>query len=372
MTTPKVALSKTMALVIAVIVIIGIAISFTLIRPTAPTPITPTTPTTPTIPFIRVGTSALGTTGYKIAVFIADVIARAAEVPANVYPYSRAEIGIKDLCKNNNEITYISDTQFLDLYAFRGAFEGFQGEVKKMPVQTLWVYTLEVFFLVKAEDKDKYKSWEDLQGKPVFLTPLGWGAHLHARRLLGVLGINVTHVEMSTDKVVDALRGGTIVAFLGYSASGGVSLPPWIASAELLIDLAPLNPSADEIRKLEDAGYGFIEIDAAKLFSRNKGMGKILASPFFFGWGAAIDLPEELVYKVLVQLEKDAPSLVSVASEFIQVKTDIVGLQVAAVRSLVKSGIPIHPGLAKYLKEKGAWNPEWDKLVATSLIPVKI
>ncbi|MEM1601482.1 MAG: hypothetical protein QW339_05890, partial [Sulfolobales archaeon] len=98
------------------------------------------------ISFIRVGTSALGTTGYKVAVYIADIIARATGVPANVYPYSRGEVGIKDLCKNNNEITYISDTQFLDLYAFKGAFEGFQSEEKKMPAQAVWVYSLEVFF----------------------------------------------------------------------------------------------------------------------------------------------------------------------------------------------------------------------------------
>ena len=26
---------------------------------------------------------------------------------------------------------------------------------------------------------------------------------------------------------------------------------------------------------------------------------------------------------------------------------------------------PIHPGLAKYLREKGAWDPKWDSKVAT-------
>jgi hypothetical protein len=31
----------------------------------------------------------------------------------------------------------------------------------------------------------------------------------------------------------------------------------------------------------------------------------------------------------------------------------------------------VHPGLAKYLKEKGAWDPKWDKYIAKDLIPVK-
>jgi hypothetical protein len=30
----------------------------------------------------------------------------------------------------------------------------------------------------------------------------------------------------------------------------------------------------------------------------------------------------------------------------------------------------VHPGLAKYLKEKGLWNPEWDKYIAKELLPV--
>jgi hypothetical protein len=26
--------------------------------------------------------------------------------------------------------------------------------------------------------------------------------------------------------------------------------------------------------------------------------------------------------------------------------------------------VEIHPGLAKYMKEKGAWDPEWDARIA--------
>ena len=26
---------------------------------------------------------------------------------------------------------------------------------------------------------------------------------------------------------------------------------------------------------------------------------------------------------------------------------------------------PIHPGLAKYLREKGVWDPKWDSKIAT-------
>jgi hypothetical protein len=35
-------------------------------------------------------------------------------------------------------------------------------------------------------------------------------------------------------------------------------------------------------------------------------------------------------------------------------------------------GIPVHPGLAKFLKEKGVWDPQWDKYIARSLKPQSI
>jgi hypothetical protein len=27
--------------------------------------------------------------------------------------------------------------------------------------------------------------------------------------------------------------------------------------------------------------------------------------------------------------------------------------------------VPIHPGLARYMREKGVWNPQWDSRIAT-------
>jgi hypothetical protein len=47
----------------------------------------------------------------------------------------------------------------------------------------------------------------------------------------------------------------------------------------------------------------------------------------------------------------------------------MAGFQVEGVKSSIAYGIPVHPGLAKYLKEKGLWNPEWDKYIAKEMIP---
>jgi TRAP-type uncharacterized transport system substrate-binding protein len=364
-------IAKVYAVIIALIVIIavaGITLYITSVPPAKPTP-TPTSPTPPAVSFIRVGTSALGTTGYKVAVFLADVWTRATGIPFTVYPYSRGEVGIKDLCQGGNEIMYISDTQFHDLYNFVGAFKDFRPSVKKMPVLTVAVYTLEVFFLIPATLKEQYHSWSDLKGKSVFLAPAGWAVHIQARWLLEALNISVNHVEISTGAVAEAVKAGTIVAFIGYTSSGGLALPPWLSDNELRVDLAVLNPSPEELEKLKAKGFNYIKFNASKVFVRNSGMGEIIAFPLYYFWGAAIDLPEDLVYKMIVALEKEASALASVTPEFTQLAKNFTGFQVEAVRAtFTKLGIPIHPGLAKYLKEKGVWDPSWK--IAQSLIPV--
>jgi TRAP transporter TAXI family solute receptor len=346
---------------------------YTISRPPTPSltsaPSSTPTSTSTTFTVIRIGTSALGTVGYKIAVFYADVWSRATGIPFEVYPYSRGEVGIKDLCQGGNEIVYISDTQFHDLYNFVGAFKGFRPYVKKMPVLTMAMYTLDVFFLIPASAKDQYHSWSDLRGKPVFLTPAGWAVHIQAQQLLEALNISVNHIEISTSNVAEALKAGTIVAFAGYTSSGGISLAPWISDNELRVDLAVLNPSPEELEKLKAKGFNYIKFNASRVFARNSGMGEIIAFPLYYFWGAAIDLPEDLVYKMLIAIEKNATTLASVAPEFTQLAKNFAGFQAEAVKATyTKLGIPIHPGLAKYLKEKGLWDPSWK--VAQSLVPI--
>ena len=36
---------------------------------------------------------------------------------------------------------------------------------------------------------------------------------------------------------------------------------------------------------------------------------------------------------------------------------DFAGFQVRGIQSIPE--VPVHPGLAKYLKEKGLWDPAW-------------
>ena len=221
--------------------------------PVETTPIAPQTPAPQTPPppqVIRIATSPIGTTGYVIAAYLADIWNREAGLRSFVQPYASTEAGVKALVLGEAEVAYTADVHFMDLYTWGKEFGilgvGLEREAKKLPVQSVWLYTMETFLLVRAEDAGKYRCWKDLEGKDVFLTPKGFGNHLNILRALRAVGVKVNHVEISTGAVADSLSKGTIVATALYT-TGTLTLPPWGRELDLKMKLAPLNPCPDEV-----------------------------------------------------------------------------------------------------------------------------
>ena len=311
----------------------------------------------PAVKIWRWGTADPGSYGYKVSAFMADFLRR--DMPdwdITVYPYATTTANIKDFTLGNLESTYAADVLLTQLYEFTGPWEGFKPEVKKMPVQTFWAYTMETHFLILKGKEALYTKWGDLEGKKVYLTPAGYGNHMNIRRSLLALGIVVEHVEVATDKVIDALEAGTIEAFCCYTTNL-VSLPTWGKTEELKMELKPLNPSPAETATLTAAGLTPVKIDVKKAYVKNKGMGDAYGIPFYFGYHAGTDFPEKDAYRWLICLENNAGFLAKLDPGFAALKADFAGFQVKGIKSVPT--IPVHPGLARYLKEKGLWEAEW-------------
>jgi TRAP-type uncharacterized transport system substrate-binding protein len=63
-------------------------------------------------------------------------------------------------------------------------------------------------------------------------------------------------------------------------------------------------------------------------------------------------------------IEAHAAELAKADPTFSQIAKDMPGFQKRGVQSSVDL-VPIHPGLAKYMKEKGVWDAKWDAKIAT-------
>jgi len=307
---------------------------------------------------LRWGTADPVSYYYKASAFIADFLRRGMpDYDTTIYPYVSTSANIKSFLVGDLEAVYVAEPGFRDLYSFKKAYKDFEPNVKQMPVQGLWLYTMETHILTLPENKDKYRTWNDLNGKKIYMTKAGYMNHINIFRAMeNICGLDVTHVEVDASKVADALRAGTIDATAAYTTAL-VSLASWIKMLDVATPLQGVNPTPEQIKKLTAAGFTPEKINMKKAYTRDLGVEELYGVPFYFGQGFGLNFPEEALYKILKVLEESAADLAKLESGFGPLSKDFAGFQVRGIRSIPE--VPVHPGLAKYLKEKGLWDSSW-------------
>jgi hypothetical protein len=312
----------------------------------------------------RWGTSATGSSGHRALVALITVLQK--EMPNynfTVLPTPGAVHTVKQYAMEEMEGLYGADVAFFELAGNRDRFEGFDTYIKRQPVQSFWAYTLEVGLAIHARDIDKYKEWRDLTDQSAFTGPAGWDVRAALDRALEILGVDYEYVEIDTGMVASSLNAGHITAFNAYTSGGGSSVPPWIMEAELGTDIAILNPSEEEIAILSEAGIDVVEVPV-DAFETNVHVDKIIRVPFFYGFHTGPEvMSEEEVYQMLKIIEEKTDELVMQDPIYKQIQENMVDIQLRGVKATIDF-VPVHPGLAKYLQEKGIWNPEWNDRIA--------
>lgn len=306
---------------------------------------------------IRWATSSTGSYGYKVAAQMVQVFEAAlgGEYTVTVNPYPSTTAAMKAAMDGEAEVSYTADVGMADVYNSDGAFKDFKPAKSKI-VHTWYAYPMESFMAVYAPKADQYKSWKDFSGKPVFFTPAGYMNWLNFRRIYKALGYDFKHVQIGEPAQGDALQAGTIVGSVCYTTAGR-SLPTYWRETELRLDIKVINPSEDEVKKLTAKNLTPVEIDPKQVFSKDVGVQKILGVPLLFGYNMRADMPEEVVYKMLSKFYADRDSLAKADPGFEPMARDFVGMQVKGINA--EPEIPVHAGLAKFLKENKAWNDKW-------------
>lgn len=310
---------------------------------------------------IRWGTPPVGTAGHKAMVALSTILNK--EMPQyriSVLPTAGAIATVKGFATKELEGFYGSDIAYHELATDSSRFKGFKARVQQMPIQSFWSNTIEVGFAVHSRNKDKIKKWGDLNGKRVFTGPLPFDTRAQAERALNILGVKFTYVQVDLAAVGSQLESGAIDAMHIYTGSES-SPPPWLAEASLAADWAALNPSADEVAELKKKGQPVVEV-SPKAYNRNTHTDKVIELPFFYGFNVGLDVPADDVYKMLTIIEKNAAELAKVDPTFAQIAKDMPGFQKRGVESSWEL-VPIHPGLAKWMREKGVWDAKWDSKI---------
>ena len=313
---------------------------------------------------IKWGTSAVGSSGYRALVNLTAMLNR--EMPAYKFaalPTPGAIISVKGYATGELDAYYGADVAFYELANDTSRFKGFKTHMKRQPVQSFWAYTVEVGVGIHARDRGKYAQWRDLSGKRLFTGPLPWDVRAQLERAFQTLDIKHEYVEVDLATAGSLLEQGRIEGLITYS-NAEATIAPWIIEASLSTDIAILNPSQEEVQILKKAGFAVTEVNP-KIFKKNVYVDKIVYLPFYYGFHVGVEMPEADVYQMLNIIEKNAAELAKADAGFAQIRENMVEMQSRGVEAAVEF-VPIHPGLARWMREKGTWNPMWDSRIAKS------
>ena len=314
---------------------------------------------------IRWGTGPIGSVGHKALVILADLLNK--EMPdyrITVLPMPGAVMGVKGYATNQIDAFYASNDALKEFASDSGRFKGFKASVKRMPVQSMWIFTLDVGLAIKASNADKIKKWADLTGKKVYTGPLPFDTRLHLENALAAVEVKHVYTQVDLSTAGSQLDAGSIDAMIVYF-TGGIVPAPWLSQASLAVDWAGLNPSPDELAALKAKGFAVYDADATKISKHDIHVKTLTLLPFYWGFDIGMNMPTDDVYKMLTIIDKHANDLTLQDTDFAQ----IAGGKLAAFQKSALEHtwdlVPIHPGLAKFLKEKGQWDKKWDSKVAT-------
>ncbi len=313
---------------------------------------------------IKWGTGPVGSSGGKALIVLANILNKQMpEFRITVLPYPGAVGTVKGFATGELDGYYGSDVALKELAADAGRFKGFKSHIKVQPVQSFWCYTLDVGLAINAANRDKIKKWGDLTGKNVYTGPLPFDTRLALENAMAAVGVKHIYKQVDLSTAGSQLQSGSIEAMIIYAA-GGKTPPPWIAEASLAVDWAALNPSPEEVAELKSKGFSIVAANPADFHKKNAYAKTVDLTPTFWGFDLGLKVSTDEMYKMLTVIDKNSDELAKLDPSF----REIGGGQMAkfehdTLESTWKL-VPIHPGLAKYLKEKGMWDSKWDSNVA--------
>lgn len=312
---------------------------------------------------IRWGTSAVGSSGHRALTALVEVLKR--EMPQDnftVQPTPGAILSVKGYAMGQFEGYYGADIAFYELATNTNRFVGFKQQMKREPVQSFWCFTVEVGLGIQQRNVGKIKQWSDLSGMRVFTGPRPWDVRAYLERALRATDVKFEYIEVGTDAAGSLLDSGRYAAMLIYT-NAEATTAPWLTEASIQTDWAALNPSPAELATLKKAGFSVVEVDPKVFGKKETYVEKAKLLPFYYGLHLGMEVPEQDVYQMLKAIEKNVAELAQADRGFQQIADDMVGMQRKGVEAAVEYA-PVHPGLARYMREKGVWDAKWDSRIA--------
>lgn len=227
--------------------------------------------------------------------------------------------------------------------------------------QGIWIYTIVIFWAVPERLAGEVKSLGDLAGRRIFLAAPGGTLFLACEVIFDAIGLfdKIEYADLPYPEVSGAVGARTIDATIVYHMAPAISPPSWLVDVTTRHKLVIIPFTEEEKAKLKEAvkGAGIALIETEAPYVKPTPVGKVSACEFYWGWGFSPDLGEEYAYAITKAIVEKAHTK-SAATIFVEAfsKTPLE-IMTAGIDTI--PDIPVHPGVAKYLKEKGVWKDYW-------------
>lgn len=291
------------------------------------------------------GAASLGSNAQMIATAIANVIGgKESDIKISVQATGGSSENPRLISKEQVDIAHVTDA-----YKATKGVDIFEGED---PVE-LWslftMYSNELVFIV-PEDSE-IQSVEDLVGKKVSTGPPGAGVTQMSKAALEAYGVfdQIEVINLGYNEAVDALKDGVVDAIGNFSSLGIPS--PSLEQLDQSFDYRILPMDTEILQKAFDQypDYGPVVIPAGS-FSEIEEDFQTLAS--FSIEFADSRMTDDVAYRIVKNIYENLEEVGSYHNLAKKMKLE------NALMGLPKE-VPVHPGAAKYYKEKGIWNDSY-------------
>jgi uncharacterized protein len=311
-------------------------------------------------------TSTAGTAGYACTMGLSSLVNKYTSYKLEAVPTPGSTAAVRLFGKKGCDFAYQSGWGLSEIYDRIGPFE--KEGLPRNPFQGFYYASFEIMAMTKADRKD-INSYKDFAGKKVFPNPAAMGWHDLIKITLEKMGIyqKLQARQLDPMQAADALKIGNLDVVVGYSTNLGELSVSWIKNIDALMEMKVVSPTPEEQKqisamKLPGVFYGepmsYKSISPANVeFTKKANPNGVWLFGSYQGWHPGGDMPTEVMYQMYKAWLEKAMEITNVNAYLEYYARDPVGMQVKAIDTAPT--IPVHPGVAKYLKEKGFWKSNW-------------
>ena len=307
---------------------------------------------------IRLGTSKEGTIGYSCGVALAATIKKNVKsVSMEAVPTPGSTASVKIFARGGLDIAYCSTWTLRDAYNNLGPFA--KSPIKRLPLQGWYYLTADWIPVASAKSKD-INTYQDMVGKKFYPFVAGSGIYDVYRAVFTKLGLwnKLETRQVGAMEAADALKMGTVQVAGGYCLDKGQTAPSWMRNLDTRMEIKVLRPSKEQmakIAKIDGITFGNLSNKWMQPKNQKINSGEIYGWSIHYGFHPGNNMPTEVMYQIYkTWIEKAKQDLAPVNGTLKFAANNMMELQVKGL--LEAKDIPVHPGVAKYLKEKGLWN----------------